>query len=101
MNVNVTSPEYDTILVTWQPPAISGQNGPIGTYKICYGIVNCSKEIAHKVDRSHEESLNRNKTFNCSISGLTAGNYSVKVAASTTAGIGPYSAPVFISLEGT
>ena len=80
-----------TANVSWSPPDISTQNGPIISYTVV--ITDLSFGMA-------DQGLN-STVLHQFISGLEEyGNYSVRVAASTVEGLGPYSAPVtFITLE--
>jgi len=80
-----------TVNISWSPPDLRTQNGPIISYTVV--LSDLSFGMA-------DQELN-STDLHLFISGLEEyGNYSVRVAASTVVGLGPYSPLVtFITLE--
>ena len=81
-NVTVTSVNPTSLMVSWQPPPLIDQNGPLTSYLILYSRVGSNISMTETISNGTEYV----------ISGLIAfSNYSVEVAARTINGTGPSS----------
>ena len=81
-NIIVMSVNPASLMVSWQPPPMSGQNVSIIGYSILYALVGSNALMSITVNNTNEYI----------ISGLVPfSNYSVQVAASTINGAGPVS----------
>ena len=103
-SVDITKVGSRGVVVSWTPPAIVHQNGPITAYVLHYGeegalVVN---KLSVMVDS--KESLDPAKMFTINIntnSLSTNVKYIVQVAAKTEDGEGPFSSAKSFILEGT
>lgn len=83
MNLSLEALTPRTLLVTWQPPPLSEQNGVITYYII---IVEDENKIPIRAEITSDLHL--------TLEGLAPFKpYSVRIAASTVIGIGPHTAP--------
>ena len=89
------------LTVSWQPPAIRDQNGPITSYKIRYHTTGSSgvKYITEMLSVDPNLSLNASWRFNYTVVKLVENTeYAVAVAAENEEGEGPYSSDMVIRL---
>ena len=88
----LTSVNPASLIISWQPPPLIDQNGPLTSYVILYSRVGSNISMTETVTNETEYV----------ISGLIAfTNYSVEVAARTINGTGPISNSVIqVSGEG-
>ena len=88
-------------MLSWNPPSLEMQNGII----IMYHVIIMETEI-HNLENGtvmSQMGLNRNRTYNIS-EGRTqlidmlhpSYNYTVRIAAATVVGIGPFSDPITV-----
>ena len=88
-NVIVVSVDPASLMVTWQPPPLIDQNGPLTGYAITYQRIGYIDIMNVSVNGTHFK-----------ISGLSPFvNYSVSVAAINTDGIGVFST-IILQLSG-
>ena len=80
-NVTVTSVDPASLMVTWQPPPLIDQNGPIISYVVTYQRMGYADVMNVSVNGTH-----------FALTGLIPFvNYSVSLAAITTDGVGVFS----------
>ena len=92
------------LTVSWQPPPVLDQNGPITSYKIRYYTTGSDrvKYITEMLNVNPSLSLNVSWRFNYSVVKLLESmEYSVAVAAENEQGEGPYSSEMVIRLPTT
>ena len=104
--VNVST-EESCIVVSWMPPNLIHQNGPIITYVVKYGESDArSIKIRHYVEVEPQRSLNPKEKFTYRIESTETSLkmdvvYLVQVAAETDVGVGPFSDSIPVKLQGT
>ena len=92
------------LTVSWQPPPVLDQNGPITSYKIRYHTTGSArvKYITEMLNVNPSLSLNESWRFNYTVVKLLENmEYSVAVAAENEQGEGPYSNEMVIRLPTT
>lgn len=72
--------------MTWVPPDLTDRNGILRNYKISY--ISAGKQV----ESSNEMKVTVNQRTRYTLTGLIPfTNYSIRIAASTSVGFGPYS----------
>ena len=100
-NVTVTVESSQSIMLMWKPPSLEGQNGFI----IRYHVIVMETQILYLDNGTviSQMGMNFNRTYNVS-EGRTqlidmlhpSYNYTVRIAAATVVGIGPFSDPITV-----
>ncbi|RDD39694.1 Down syndrome cell adhesion molecule-like protein, partial [Trichoplax sp. H2] len=80
-----------SVSVSWQPPAIADRNGIITHYRIEYNNVGRARFRRNVLVHLTTSNITRYTLTNLT----PLRNYSIRVAASTLVGFGPYSTPIF------
>ena len=90
MNVTGEFNDSMSLLITWDPPPFSDQNGEIIKYNVSY----------QRTDGADEGTSVSSPDVFILIRGLTIfTNYSVSVAAVTDGGVGPHSEPIIVRTD--
>ena len=80
-----------TVMIRWNPPPLKDQNGIIIGYTI-----KLVRQLRNQQDSGQTIRIRIDKETSTTISNLTPStNYTIIIAASTSAGTGPYSIPIF------
>ena len=100
------STEESCIVVSWMPPSLIHQNGPIVYYVVKYGELDAHTiKVTHNVKVEPQRSLDPMEKFTYRIKSTETSLkmnvvYLVQVAAKTDVGVGPFSDGIPVTLEG-
>ena len=100
-NISVTVVTSQSIHLQWDPPSLEGQNGLISQYHVI--VIETQILYLDNGTVMSQMGMNRNRTYNVS-EGRTqlidmlhpSYNYTVRIAAATVVGIGPFSDPITV-----
>ena len=101
LNVSVLVQSSHSIILSWEPPSLEDQNG----FLVQYHVIVMETQILYLDNGTvfSQMGINRNKAYNISeerrqlIDMLHPSfNYTVKIAAATVVGIGPFSDPITV-----
>ena len=87
MNVSVSVLSSQVIKLSWEPPLLEKQNGIITTYQ----VIVISQNLME--NKTHDVSEGRTLTIDMLHPSY---NYTVRIAAATVVGIGPFSDPITV-----
>ena len=101
MNVSLAVQSPHSIMLLWEPPSLEEQNGQL----VRYHVIFIETQILYLDNGTvmSQMGMNRNRTYNVS-EGRTqlidmlhpSYNYTVRIAAATVVGIGPFSDPITV-----
>ena len=93
LSVSVTA-HASSIGISWSPPDLALQNGPISSYRLLYTTNNSQQE-----DMRHSVTTNAT-TFSYLLTNLQSSTrYYISIAASTSIGYGPYARKSIVTLS--